>query len=315
MQPILAHPNAGTLIEAIGSTPTVRLNNIVPDYCAAIYVKLEYLNPTGSYKDRMAQAIIDMAEKKGILKKGMTVVECTAGGTGVSLAFICSLKGYRFKVISSDAFAKEKLQAMRIFGAELELVPSDGGKITPDLIPRMIGMAQEMGKADDVYWTEQFNNVDALEGYNKMGQEMLQQIDSGIDVFCAAVGTAGMLAGVSIALKATNPSTRVIVLEPTSSPIISQGIKGSHMIDGISVGFVPPLLQKAIYDEVLTISEEEARATAKLLAQKEGILAGTSTGLNVAAAIQIGKNLGPNYKVVTVACDSGMKYINSGLFN
>lgn len=315
MSSFIAYSNPNTLLDAIGSTPMVRLNNILPDQCSTIYVKLEYINPTGSYKDRMAQAIIDTAEKKGDLRKGMTVVECTAGGTGVSLAFICSIKGYRFKVISSDAFAKEKLQAMRIFGAELELVPSEGGKITPDLIPRMIGMVQEMGKADDVYWTEQFNNVDALEGYKKMGQEMLQQVNSAIDVFCAAVGTAGMLAGVSTTLKKANPSTKVIVLEPASSPIVSTGIKGSHTIDGISVGFVPPLLQKAMYDEVQTIDEAEARATAKLLVQKEGILAGTSTGLNVAAAIKIGKNLGPNYNVVTVACDSGLKYINSGLFD
>lgn len=299
----------------IGSTPMLRLQHLLPDNSAAVYVKLEYLNPTGSYKDRMASTIIATAEKQGRLQKGMTVVECTAGGTGVSLAFICSLKGYPFKVISSDAFAKEKLLSMRIFGAELELIESEGGKITPDLIPRMIERVKELGTSKDVYWTDQFNNVAALEGYREMGREILLQVDGTVDAFCAAVGTAGMLAGVSQMLKKAQESTQVVVLEPASAPLLSKGIKGSHTIDGISVGFIPPLLQHAHYDHILTIDEAEARYTAKLLAQKEGIFAGTSTDLNVAAAIRLAKEMGSGKSVVTVACDSGMKYINSGLYD
>jgi cysteine synthase A len=303
-----------SIIGAIGNTPLVRLKQIVPKSCAAIYVKLEYLNPTGSYKDRMALAMIEEAEKRGELKPGMTVVECTAGGTGTSLAFVCAVKGYHFKVVSSDAFAKEKLQAMRLFGAELELLLSEGGKITPDLIPKMISRAAEIGAQSDAYWTEQFKNQDALEGYRIMGREILKQVGKPIDVFCAAVGTAGMITGVSQTLKQAHAPMKVIVLEPAAAPLLSKGIKGTHQVEGIGVGFVPPLLEKATYDEVRGIDESKARAMAKLLAAQEGIFAGTSTGLNIAAAIEIGQELGPNHTIVTVACDSGMKYLASGLF-
>jgi cysteine synthase A len=307
-------PHSYSILAAIGNTPIVKLNNVVPANCASIFVKLEYLNPTGSYKDRMALAIIEEAEKRGDLRPEMTVVECTAGGTGTSLAFICSAKGYKFKVVSSDAFSKEKLQAMQIFGAELELVKSDDGKITPDLIPKMIERAKEISVQSGGYWTRQFENKDDIEGYRKMGKEILEQLDRQVNLFCAAVGTAGMMAGVSKELKQANSRTKVVVLEPASSPMISEGVKGSHKIEGIAVGFIPPLLQEAIYDEVRTVEESEARKMAKRLVSEEGILAGTSTGLNVVAAIELGKGLGPEYTIVTVACDSGMKYISSGLF-
>ncbi|QJW89919.1 cysteine synthase family protein [Spirosoma taeanense] len=304
-----------SLVGAVGNTPLVRLINIVPPGCAAIYVKLEYVNPTGSYKDRMALAIIEEAEKRGTLKPGMTVVECTAGSTGSSLAFVCAVKGYRFRVVSSDAFAREKLQSMRLMGAELELIPSEGGKITPDLIPRMIERATEIGSQPDAYWTQQFQNTDALAGYGQMGREILAQLNKPITAFCGAVGTAGMLMGVAQELKQANPATRVVVLEPASSPIISQGRKGSHTVDGVSVGFVPPMLTPEGYDEVRTVEEARAREMARLLAAREGILAGTSSGLNVAAAIDLGLELGPDQVVVTVACDSGLKYLASGLFD
>lgn len=303
------------ILRAIGNTPLVKLQHIVPPDCADIYVKLEYYNPTGSYKDRMALAIIEEAEKRGTLKPGMQVVECTGGSTGTSLAFVCSVKGYRFRVVSSDAFAKEKLQSMRLFGAELELFASDNGKITPDLIPRMIERAKEIGEQEGGYLTKQFENRDALEGYRVMGKEIIQQLDQPIDVFCAAVGTAGMLTGVSMELKETNAGTKVIALEPASAPLISQGVKGAHKVDGIGVGFVPLLLSEENYDDVMAIDEAEAREMAKLLAAKEGIFAGTSSGLNVCAAIEIGKKLGPGHTVVTVACDSGMKYLAGGLFD
>jgi cysteine synthase A len=303
------------ITRTIGNTPLVKLSKVVPPGCAEIYVKLEYFNPTGSYKDRMALSIIEGAEKKGTLKKGMTVVECTAGGTGSSLALVCSAKGYSFKVISSDAFAKEKLKAMQMFGAELQLVASDGGKITPDLIPKMIGLAEKLSVENGNFWTQQFHNTDALEGYKKMGTEILEQLGRPADIFTAAVGTAGMLVGVAMALRESKPDTKIIVLEPESAPLLSKGIKGSHKIDGIAVGFAPPLLGKIKYDEVQTVNEEAARKMAKRLATEEGILAGTSTGLNVVAAIEEGINLGPDGVIVTVACDSGMKYFNSGLFD
>ncbi len=308
-------PHNPSIIAAIGNTPLVKLQKIVPENCADIYVKLEYFNPTGSYKDRMALSIIENAEKRGTLKAGMTVVECTGGSTGTSLAFVCSVKGYRFYVVSSDAFAKEKLQSMRLFGAELEITLSDGGKITPDLIPRMIKRTQEIGLQPGTYLTRQFENPDVIDGYQAMGREILQQLNAPISAFCGAVGSGGMVAGVSKILKAKRDDTRIIILEPASAPLISKGIKGTHKIDGIGVGFVPPFLNSGSYDEVRTIEEPEARNMVKLLAAEEGIFAGTSTGMNIAAVIEIGRELGPGHTVVTVACDSGMKYLSSGLFD
>lgn len=307
--------NSGNIIDTIGKTPLVELKHILPKNCASIYVKLEYFNPTGSYKDRMALAIIDAAEMRGELVSGMNVIECTGGSTGTSLAFVCSAKGYPFKAISSDAFAKEKLKAIQMFGAELELIPSDGGKITPDLIPKMMNRAEVLSTQPGTYWTKQFTNTDALQGYLVMGEEILNQLDKPIDVFCGGAGTAGMVIGVAIALKKADAKTKVVILEPASAPLLSTGVKGSHKVEGIGVGIVPPLLDKDYYDDVLTIEETAARQMAKLLVEKEGILAGTSTGLNVVAAIEIGKKLGPGFTVVTVACDSGLKYLAGGLFD
>jgi len=304
-----------TITTAVGNTPLVKLQNIVPANCADIYVKLEYFNPTGSYKDRMALAIIEGAEKRGDLRPGMTVIECTAGGTGLAMALVCSVKGYKFKAITSDAFAKEKQHSMQIFGAEVEILKSDGGKITPDLIPRMIAHTRELSTQPGYYWTQQFENTDALTGYNGIGREILAQLNAPVDVFCAALGTAGMITGTSQVLKQANPETRIIALEPESAPLLSNGIKGPHTVEGIASGFIPPLLQYCNYNEAQTVDEAEARKMARLLAAKEGILAGTSTGLNVYAAIRIGQQLGPGHNVVTVACDSGMKYMSAGLFD
>ncbi len=303
------------ILSTIGHTPLVQLKKIIPDHCADIYVKLEYFNPTASYKDRMALAIIEAAEKKGTLRKGMTVVECTGGSTGTSLAFVCSAKGYAFKAISSDAFAKEKLKAIQLFGGALELIPSEGGKITPDLIPKMISRAEVLSSEKNTFWARQFTNTDAIEGYRAMGNEISQQLNKTVDVFCGAVGTAGMMAGVSSALKEINPSTKVVILEPSTAPLISKGIKGSHKVEGIGVGMLPPLLANLSYDEVMTIDENTARDMARKLVSLEGIFAGTSTGMNVVAAIEIGKKLGPGHSVITVACDSGLKYMAGGLFD
>lgn len=303
-----------TILSAIGNTPLVKLQKLVPSGSADVYMKLEYFNPTASYKDRMALAIIEAAERRGELKPGAQVVECTGGSTGTSLAFICAVKGYKFKAISSDAFAKEKLKSIQMFGGELELVASEGGKITPDLIPKMMARAGELAK-EGAFWTDQFKNTDALDGYKILGKEILTQLNKPIDEFCAAVGTAGLGAGVSIALKEANPSTRVIFLEPATAPLLSKGQKGSHRVEGIAVGLVPALLKEARYDGVRTVDEQEARKMAKLLVEKEGILAGTSTALNVVAAIQAAEKLGSGKTVVTVACDSGLKYMSGGLFD
>ncbi|MBS1950450.1 MAG: Pyridoxal-5'-phosphate-dependent enzyme beta superfamily (fold type II) [Cytophagales bacterium] len=304
-----------SILHAIGNTPLVRLSHLVPANHAKVYVKLEYFNPTSSYKDRMALAIVEGAERKGRLTKEMTVIECTGGSTGTSLAMVCRAKGYRFKVISSDAFAKEKLQAMQVLGAELELEPSEGGKITPDLVPRMIKRAEGLASQPGYFFAKQFYNEDAFDGYRTLAEELITQLPQPIDVFCGAVGTAGMLIGTAMHLKKINSATKVIALEPASAPLLSRGIKGTHKVDGIAVGFVPPLLNKNFYDGVMEVDESEARAMVKKLAAQEGIFAGTSTGINVVAAIELAKQLGSGHTVVTVACDSGLKYLSSGLFN
>lgn len=301
-------------LQAIGNTPLVRLRSVVPDTSADILVKLEYYNPTGSYKDRMALAMIEGAEQRGDLRPGITVVEYTGGSTGTSLAFVCAVKGYRFRVVSSDAFAKEKLQTMRVFGAELEIVPSEGGTITPDLVPRMIERAREIADEQPSYFTDQFRNRDMLAGYAKLAAEILAQAGGAVHAFCGGVGSAGMLMGVSGILRQQSPRTRVIALEPASSPVISQGTQGTHHVEGIGSGFVPPLLDASLYDEARGIDETEARSMARRLAREEGIFAGTSTGMNVVAATALARELGPGKTVVTVAVDSGMKYLAGDLF-
>ena len=303
-----------SILEAIGDTPVVRLSKVVPDGAAEVLVKLEYYNPTGSYKDRMALAMIEEAEKRGDLRPGMTVLEYTGGSTGSSLAFVCSLKGYRFKVVSSDAFASEKLRTMRAFGAELIIIPSEGGKITPTLIPRMIEEARRLSAEPGTYWTDQFNNADALVGYSKIGEELVQQVDGPIDAFCGAVGVGGMLLGVRRGLEAGGQRARIVALEPAGSPILTTGRAGSHHVEGTGAGFVPPLLTPGTYDEARAVDEDEGRRMARRLAREEGIFAGTSSGLNVTAAVALARELGPGKRVVTVAVDSGLKYLAGDLY-
>lgn len=300
-------------IRAVGNTPVVKLQKVVPPNSADIFVKLEAFNPTGSYKDRMALAMIEEAEKRGDLKQGMTVVEYTGGSTGSSLAFVCAVKGYRFKVVSSDAFSREKLQTMRAFGAELEIVKSEGGSVTPDLIPRMMARAKEIAAEENTYFTNQIHNRDSLVGYAQIGHELLGQFGR-IDAFCGAVGTAGMMMGVASVFKQARPETKMVVLEPASSAVISTGKPGKHRVEGIGIGFIPPHLDKGLYDEVYGIEESEAREMARRLAKEEGIFAGVSSGLNVVGAIQVAQKLGPGYTVVTVACDSGLKYLSGDLY-
>lgn len=302
------------MLKIIGSTPIVRLANIPPPRSAEIIVKLEYYNPTGSYKDRMALAMIEEAEKRGDLRPGMPVVEYTSGSTGSSLALVCALKGYPFYAISSDAFAKEKIQTMLIFGAKVIVIPSKDRKVTPDLVPRMIKKAQEIIEKKAGFGTDQFNNTDAIKGYMSIGRELLIQSENKIDAFCGGVGTAGMLMGVSTVLKKALPEILIVALEPASSPVISRSKVGSHKIEGIGVGFIPPLLDLALIDRVRAIKEEDARRMAQRLAKEEGIFAGTSTGVNVLGALALAKELGYGKTVATVAVDTGFKYIAGDLY-
>ncbi len=286
----------------------------MPSHAADVFVKLEYFNTTGSYKDRMALAMIEEAEARGDLQPGMTVVEYTGGSTGSSLAFVCAVKGYRFRVVSSDAFAKEKLDTMTAFGAELHIVRSEGGKVTPDLVPRMIRAAESLAQEEGTYFTNQLHNPDAVKGYRTIGKELVQQINGDIDVFCGAVGTAGMLMGVAEEVKGANPDAKIVALEPSTSAVISGHEAGPHRVEGIGIGFIPPLLDDKLYDEVRAIDEGEARRVARLITKEEGIFAGISSGLNIVAALQLAEEIGEGKQVATVAVDSGLKYLTGDLF-
>ena len=302
-----------SVLQAIGNTPVVRLQRVVEPGMAQVVVKLEYYSPTGSYKDRMALAMIEGAERRNELRTGMRVVEYTGGSTGTSLALVCALKGYEFTPVSSNAFAKEKLATIRLFGASLRLIHSDDGKLVPELFRKMIGTAEQMSKEPNTFYTDQFNNQDSIQGYMAIAGELLEQAGP-IDAFCAGVGTAGMIVGVSRGLKRGGSKARIVALEPASSAVITTGKGGPHRVEGIAAGFVPPHLKPGEYDEARAIPENQARTMARRLAREEGIFAGTSSGLNVVAALQLARELGPGKTVATVAVDSGMKYLAGDLY-
>jgi len=301
------------IIEIIGNTPIVKLQKIVEKGCGEIYVKLEAYNPTGSKKDRMALAMIEGAERRGLLKRGMTVVEYSGGSTGAGLAFVCTLKGYRFRLITADVFGKEKIGLMRSLGADVEIIKSENGTITKELINKMINRAKEISKEPNTFFTNQLDNKDVIEGFVPLGEEILDQLGEDIDAICDTVGTAGTLMGIAKAFKENK--TKIIAVEPSSSPILSKGVKGSHNVEGVGLGFIPAIYNAKLVDEVITIKESRARQTSRDLALKEGIFCGTSSGMNVAAAIDISKKLGPRSKVVAIACDTGLKYLSEGLFD
>ena len=303
------------ILEIIGNTPIVKLQKIVPRGCGEIYLKLEAYNPTGSKKDRMALAMIEGAEKRGNLKKGMTVVEYSGGSTGAGLAFVCSLKGYRFRLITANVFGKEKISLMNSLGADLEVIKSRDGKITKELINKMINRAKEISKEPNTFFTNQLDNEDVIKGFVPLGEEILDQINGSIDAVCDTVGTAGTLMGIAKAFKNANSNSKIIAVEPSSSPILSKGIKGSHNVEGVGLGFIPKIYDSKLVDDVITIEESIARQTSRDLALKEGVFCGTSSGMNVAAAIQISQKLGPKSRVVAIACDTGLKYLSEGLFD
>jgi len=302
------------MLNAIGNTPLTQLTRVVPKGAANVFVKLEFYNPTGSYKDRMALSMVERAEQRGALRPGMTVVEYTGGSTGISLAFVCAVKGYRCRIVSSDAVAKEKLRSMQIFGAELEVLKSQGGKLTADLVPRMMDRAREIAAEGSSYATDQMRNPDMVAGYEPLGEELLRQVPSPIDVFCAATGTSGMLMGTARVLRKANPKTRIVALEPETSAVLSGGPAGTHGVEGVAPGFVPPQFDRSAVSETRAVDENEGRRMARDLARHEGIFAGTSTGLNVVGAIQLARELGPGHTVVTVAVDSGLKYLAGDLY-
>ncbi len=300
---------------SVGGTPLVRLTKIVPDGSGTVWLKMESGNPTGSYKDRMAVAVLGRAIERGDVKPGDRVVEFTAGSTGTALAFVAARLDLNFVAVSSDAFSEEKLHSMRAYGAEVIIEASEDGAITPELIARMKARAQELASEDGCFYTDQFGSPDVLLGYEPMGAEIADQTGGAIDVICAGVGTGGALMGAVQGLDGKGIRPNVIALEPAQSPLLTTGVGGPHRVEGIGVGFEPPFLDRTRCTEIRTVDEALATEMCRRLAAEEGMLCGTSTGLNVCAAIELATELGPSSSVVTFACDSGLKYLSSGLFD
>lgn len=302
-------------MQAIGNTPLIKLARLTEHGCADIYVKYEGANPTGSMKDRMALSMIEGAEERGELNPGGKVVEYTGGSTGSSLAMVCATKGYSAHFVSSDAFAQEKLKTMRAFGAELELIPSENGKITAKLIASLIARAKELSKAPNTFWTDQFNNVDNRNAYHSMAREIIDVLGNNIDEFIMGVGTGGCFSGITEVFKEEIPNIRCNPIEPMNVRALSGGdTSGKHRLEGIGSGFVPAICRLDLADEIIAVSDEDAYETARKLARMEGIFGGITSGANVWAAIQRARIIGAGKKIVTVIADSGLKYLNGDLY-
>ena len=302
-------------MKTIGNTPLIKLERLNEPGCAEIYVKYEGANPTGSMKDRMAFSMIEGAERRGELKTGGRVVDYTGGSTGSSLAMVCATKGYDAHFVSSDAFAEEKLQTMRAFGATLETFPSEGGKITAKLIDAMVARAKELGKEPNTFWTDQFNNTDNRSAYHAMAREIISVMGKNIDEFVMGVGTGGCFSGNSEIFKKEIPGIRCVAMEPFYVRTLSGGDKtGTHRLEGIGAGFVPSICRLDLADEIISVKDEDAMDTARKLARLEGIFGGTTSGANVWAALQRARIIGAGKKIVTVVVDSGLKYLNGELY-
>lgn len=301
-----------SITDLIGNTPIVKLNRVVPEDAADIYVKLEFFNPAGSIKDRIALAMIERAEKEGKLTAGGTIVEPTSGNTGVGLAMVAAAKGYHLVITMPETMSVERRKLMQGYGAELILTPGADG------MKGSIAKAEELVKEKGYFMPMQFENpanpaiheattgAEIIAGFGK---------DNLPDAFVAGVGTGGTLTGIGHALKKANPATKVYALEPAESPLLKEGHGGKHKIQGISAGFIPKVLDKDVYDGIVEISSDDAIATAREVAHKEGILVGISAGANIKGAIELAKKLGKGKKVITVSPDGGDRYLSTDLFN
>lgn len=302
------------VLEGIGNTPLVELRRVVPPGSARVVAKLEWANPTGSMKDRMARAAVTAAERDGRLGPGSTVVEATMGTTGISLAFVCAARGYRLEIVYSDAFSREKRLTMEAFGARILEVPSDGGRITEALVKEMLRTAAGLGRRPGSWFFDQLNNHDGVAGYHPLGEELWRQAGGRVTAFVHAVSTAHSLHGVTEALWRHDRGVRIVAVEPAESAVLSGGPSGAHRIEGIGIGFVPPLWRPELVHEVQAVSTAEARAMARRLAREEGVLAGISSGANVVAALRVAARLGPEATVATLIVDSGLRYLSTDLY-
>lgn len=305
---------AKPVLDAIGNTPLVELRHVVRPGAARVVAKLESANPTGSMKDRMARAMVERAAADGRLAPGGTLVEYTAGTTGISLAFVCAALGYKTHFVFSDAFSDEKRQAMRAYGADITDVRSDGGKITEDLIKTMIATAGEISRRPGHWWADQLNNHDGEAGYHALGEEVWQQTGGHVDAFVHAVSTAHSIHGTARALRRHERQVTVVAVEPAESAVLSGKPSGSHKIEGIGIGFIPPLWKPDEVDEIVTVTTGEAKAMARRLAREEAIFAGSSSGANVVASLRVAGRLGPRATVATIIVDSGFRYLTTDVF-
>ena len=305
---------SANILQSIGNTSLVQLHRVVPEGCGQIFVKAEWENPTGSMKDRMALAVISRAEADGRLRPGGTVVEYTGGSTGASLALVCAAKGYPIHVVSARAFSQEKLDHMVAYGARLTLVPYEGGGFTKQLFLDMIETARKLSLAPNTYFTDQLNNTDSVAGYASLGEEIWQQMDGEVDAFVHSIGTGASLRGVATVLRRHNPKVRIVAVEPGESAVLCGGKPGAHDIEGIGIGYAPPLWDAKLADQVLAVHTADAKDMARRLAREEGIFAGTSSGGNVHASIRVARELGPSARIATLMIDSGLKYVSTDLY-
>ncbi|NRO96041.1 pyridoxal-phosphate dependent enzyme [Paraburkholderia sp. NMBU_R16] len=305
---------ATNVLEAIGNTPLVELRRVVPRGCGRVVVKLEGANPTGNMKDRMARAAIEAAQADGRLQPGSTVVEYTGGSTGASLALVCAAKGYRLKIVTSDAFSEEKTRTTLAFGAQIISIPSVNRQITEELIRKMIDTAQRISQEPQHWWFDQLNNRDAASGYHSMGEEIWNQTEGKVDALVQSVGSAHSLNGVMDALRKRNSDLYVAAVEPAESAILSGRSKGSHRIEGIGIGFIPPHWRPDKVNAIESATTEEAAQMCRRLAREEGIFAGISSGLNVIAALRVAERLGPGATVATIMIDSGLRYLSTEVY-
>jgi cysteine synthase A len=302
------------ILQAIGNTSIVELRRLPPRGGARILVKLESQNPTGSMKDRMARAAIEKAERDGRLEPGDTVVEYTGGSTGTSLALVCAAKGYRLRIVTSDAFSQEKRDHMKALGAELTLVPSEGGRSTPQLFQQMIATARQLSRAPGSLFFNQLENPDIVLGYHALGEEIWAQTDGRVDAFVQSTGSAGSVRGVGSVLKRHKPEVRIVAVEPAESAVLSGGAPGAHDIEGIGIGRTPPLWEPSLVDAIEPVSTHDAEQMARRLAREEAVFAGTSSGANVVAAIRVAERLGAGATVVALMVDSGLKYLSTDVY-
>lgn len=297
-------------LEMVGNTPLIKLNNIVKGDMAEVYVKLEKQNPAGSVKDRAALGMVERAEELGLIKKGDIIVEPTSGNTGIALAMIGSLKGYRVIIVMPETMSEERRSLIKAYGAELVL--TEGAKGMKGAIAKAVEIAEEQ---KGFYIPQQFvNEANPNKHYETTAEEIFKDVID-LDMFVAGVGTGGTISGVGKKLKELKPDVKVIAVEPEKSPVISGGQPGPHKIQGIGAGFIPDIYTKDVVDKVLTATDEEAIEAARLVAREEGILIGISSGANVAIALKLAKELGKGKKIVTIAPDGGEKYISMGLYD